>query len=223
MSRHRLHGLHADAVDVGPLLAVDFDVDELLVHDRGGRRVLERLVRHHVAPMARGVADGEEDRLVLPASALERLGRPGVPVDGVIGVLPEIRIVSRASRFAMTAVGCRARSCSWKSRYRRARDPERRWPSLRFSGLTLLMATAAVAPPPGVPAESAHRSRDSREKPGGGGPRRYRGDTRRRLPHVSTPWRRRGGSGRWGCPEPTAARRCRCPRRMPSLRPSRCR
>ena len=31
---HRLHGLHVDGVDVGPLLAVDLHVDEQLVHHR---------------------------------------------------------------------------------------------------------------------------------------------------------------------------------------------
>ena len=33
-----LHGLHVDRVEVGPLLAVDLDVDEVLVHQRRGRR-----------------------------------------------------------------------------------------------------------------------------------------------------------------------------------------
>ena len=36
-----LHGLHVDGVDVGPLLAVDLDGDEVLVEVRGGRLVLE--------------------------------------------------------------------------------------------------------------------------------------------------------------------------------------
>ncbi len=68
--RHGLDGLHVDGVDVGPFLAVDLDVDEPVVHHRGDGLVLERLVRHHVAPVARRVADGEQDRLVLaPARA----------------------------------------------------------------------------------------------------------------------------------------------------------
>ena len=54
---HRLHGLHVNRVDIRPLLAVDLDVDEVLVHVRRGRLVLEGLVRHHVAPVASGVAD----------------------------------------------------------------------------------------------------------------------------------------------------------------------
>jgi len=44
-----------DLVDVGTLFAVDFDVDEQLVHQ--GRRgvILEGLVRHDMAPVAGGV------------------------------------------------------------------------------------------------------------------------------------------------------------------------
>ena len=58
---HRLHGAHVDAVQVGALFAIDLDADEQVVHELGRRLVLERLVLHDVAPVAGGVADGEED------------------------------------------------------------------------------------------------------------------------------------------------------------------
>ena len=87
---HGLHRLHVDGVDVGPLLPVDLDVDEQLVHEGGRGLVLERLVGHHVAPVAGGVADGEQDRLVLGAGPLEGLVAPRVPVDGVVLVLLEV-------------------------------------------------------------------------------------------------------------------------------------
>ncbi len=48
---------HVDGVDIGPLLPVDLDVHEQLVHDGRRRFVLEALVRHDVAPMAGGIAD----------------------------------------------------------------------------------------------------------------------------------------------------------------------
>ena len=76
--------VHVDRVEVGPLLAVDLDVDEALVHQRRRLRVLERLVLHHVAPVAGGVADREQDRPVLVACAGERLLAPRVPVDRVV-------------------------------------------------------------------------------------------------------------------------------------------
>ena len=88
---HGLDGLHVDGVDVGPFLAIDLDVDEAVVHHRGDGLVLERLVRHHVAPVARRVADGEQDRLVLGARPGERLLAPRVPVDRVVGVLAQVR------------------------------------------------------------------------------------------------------------------------------------
>jgi hypothetical protein len=45
---------------------------------------------HDVAPVAGGVADGEEDRLVFGQRPLERLLAPRIPVDGVVGVLEEV-------------------------------------------------------------------------------------------------------------------------------------
>ena len=87
---HRLHRLHVEGVDVGALLAVDLDVDEVLVHVGGGLGVLEGLVLHHVAPVAGGVADREQDRAVLVAGAGQRLLAPRVPVDRVVAVLKQV-------------------------------------------------------------------------------------------------------------------------------------
>ena len=80
-----------DLVEVGPLFAIDLDVDEVPVHERGGRIVLEALVRHHVAPVAGGVADRKQDRGVAGAGLGKRLLAPRMPVDGVFRVLLEIR------------------------------------------------------------------------------------------------------------------------------------
>ena len=68
------HGLgrgHVHRVDVGALLAVHLDRDRVLVEQGRGGRVLERLVGHHVAPVAGGVADREQDRDVAPGGLLE--------------------------------------------------------------------------------------------------------------------------------------------------------
>ena len=83
--------VHVERVDVRPLLAVDLDVHEALVHQRRRLVVLERLVLHDVAPVAGGVADREQDRPVLVARPRERLVAPRVPVDGVVRVLEEVR------------------------------------------------------------------------------------------------------------------------------------
>jgi hypothetical protein len=77
-------------VEIGALLPVDLDVDEELVHGRRDGLVLERLVLHHVAPVARRVADGEEDGFVLRLRLVQGLGAPGVPVDGVVRVLEQV-------------------------------------------------------------------------------------------------------------------------------------
>ncbi|MDC4225991.1 MAG: hypothetical protein MPW15_17510 [Candidatus Manganitrophus sp.] len=86
-----LNGVLINLVEVGPLLAIDLDVDEVLVHPLRGLFILERFVLHHVAPVAGGVADGEEDRLVLIFGLFKRLLPPGVPIDRIVRMLEEIR------------------------------------------------------------------------------------------------------------------------------------
>ena len=76
-ARQGLGGRHVDGVEIGPLLPVDLDRDEPPGQVGRRRRVLEALVRHDVAPVARGVADGEEDRLVLLTGPAQCLVPPG--------------------------------------------------------------------------------------------------------------------------------------------------
>ena len=79
-----------DVVEVRALFAVHFDVDEMLVHDLRDVRVLERLTLHHVAPVAGGVADRQQDRFIFGLGAGQGLLAPGVPVHRVVGVLQKI-------------------------------------------------------------------------------------------------------------------------------------
>src|SRR6267154_597913 len=81
---------HVDLVDVGALLAIDFDVDEEFVHHLGGCFVLEALVRHYVAPVARRISDREQDRAVAALGLCERLWSPWPPVDRVMLVLKQV-------------------------------------------------------------------------------------------------------------------------------------
>ena len=88
---HHLADRHVDLVDVRAFLAIDLDVDEGLVHQRGNLWVLEALVLHHMAPVAGGITDREKDRFVLLGGFVERLRAPRIPVDGVVGVLQQVR------------------------------------------------------------------------------------------------------------------------------------
>ena len=81
---------HVHPVHVGPLFAVDLDRHEIPVQQLGHLAVLERLALHDVAPVARRVADRQEDRPVVRPRQRERLRSPGVPLDRVFGVLQEI-------------------------------------------------------------------------------------------------------------------------------------
>src|SRR6185369_8206525 len=52
---------------------------------------LEGLVRHHMAPVAGGVADREQDRYIPRPGLRERLLGPGPPIDRIARVLEQIR------------------------------------------------------------------------------------------------------------------------------------
>ncbi len=91
LAGHRLGRGHVDGVHVGPLLPVDLDRDQVLVHERGGLRVLERLVRHHMAPVARRIPHGQQDGDVAGPGGGEGLRGPGPPVHGVVRVLQQVR------------------------------------------------------------------------------------------------------------------------------------
>src|SRR5436309_2789780 len=81
------------APDSKPVVSgsVDVDRDEVLVHQPRRRDVLERLVLHDVAPVTGGVADREQNRLVLFTRARERFVAPRVPVHRILCVLQEVR------------------------------------------------------------------------------------------------------------------------------------
>ncbi len=99
---------HVDLIDVRTLFAIDLDVDEQLVHDARGRVVLEALMRHHVAPVARRVADRQQDRLVGALGFGERLRAPRPPVDRIVLVLQQIRAgLGGQAIFARRGVGGR--------------------------------------------------------------------------------------------------------------------
>ncbi len=85
-----VQGRHVDLVDVGPLLAVDFDVDEQLIHDGGDLLVFEAFVGHDMAPVAGCVAYREQDRLVALLGLPERVRTPRPPVDRIGLVLQQI-------------------------------------------------------------------------------------------------------------------------------------
>ena len=81
---------HIHRVHVRPLLPVHLHRHEVPVEDLGHRLILKGLPRHHVAPVAGGIADGEKHRLVLAAGPGKGLLAPRIPVHGIVRVLAEI-------------------------------------------------------------------------------------------------------------------------------------
>ena len=87
---HELDRGHVHAVDIGALFAVDFDADEMLIHEGGGGTVFKSLVLHNVAPVAGAVADADDDQFVLCSGLFPNGFRPWLPIHGVVGVLAEV-------------------------------------------------------------------------------------------------------------------------------------
>ena len=90
MSGGGLGGGHVEGIEVGPLLAIDLDRDEGPIDELGDVRILEGLVGHHMAPVAGGVADRDQEGLVLGRSKRQRLGVPWLPRHRIGGVLEQV-------------------------------------------------------------------------------------------------------------------------------------
>ena len=113
----RLHERHVHAVDVRPFFAIDLDRDEIAIEHGGDGGVLERLVRHHVAPVARRVANREEDRLVLAGGRGKRLVAPREPVHRVVGVLQQIRTALAREKIRHESARSSALSLAYAARH----------------------------------------------------------------------------------------------------------
>ena len=81
---------HVVLVDIRPFFAIDFDGDAAAPERRRDFGIFEGFVFHDMAPVTGGVADGQENRLVGGTGGGKGLLSPGVPVDGVFGVLQQI-------------------------------------------------------------------------------------------------------------------------------------
>ena len=89
-AREHLHRIHVDFIEIGPLLAIDFDIDEEIVHEGGDLFVFERLTFHHVTPVTGGITDAQEDWSVFAFGFAESLVTPRVPIHWIVGVLKQI-------------------------------------------------------------------------------------------------------------------------------------
>src|SRR4051794_16976143 len=56
MAGHRLHRLHINRVEIRALFAIDLDIDEVFVHDRGRFRIFKAFMSQDMAPMTCRIA-----------------------------------------------------------------------------------------------------------------------------------------------------------------------
>src|SRR5262249_9209451 len=62
---HGLDGIHINMVQVGPFFPVDLDIDKMLIHEPGGRGILETFSFHHMTPMTSRISYAHQYGLVL--------------------------------------------------------------------------------------------------------------------------------------------------------------
>ena len=120
-----LGGRHVDGIEVGTLLAVDLHRNERLRQVSRRVGILEALVRHDVAPVARGVPDGHEEGLVLVAGPLQGLVPQGNHCTGLSACWRRYGLVSSARWFT----GAMLRLLHRAAAHRRGRARLRRWSS----------------------------------------------------------------------------------------------
>src|SRR5579875_3721204 len=87
----RLYGLHVEAINIRALFAVYLDADKMLIHEPRDLLVLEGLAFHHMAPVAGGVADAEQDGFIFGPCFFESFLAPGIPVNRIMSMLQQIR------------------------------------------------------------------------------------------------------------------------------------
>ena len=88
---HRLYGIHINMIEVGPLLAVDFYVDEILFMMAAACWVFKTFPFHYVAPVTGGIADADKYRLIFIHCSFQRFLAPGIPVYRIMRMLKQIR------------------------------------------------------------------------------------------------------------------------------------
>ena len=86
------------------LFAVHLDAHEVIVEIPRDNRILERLMCHHMAPVACGVSNGNEHRDIAFPGFVERLLAPRQPIDRIVGMLKQIGTRRRRELIGHTAI-----------------------------------------------------------------------------------------------------------------------
>ena len=87
---HGLDGVHVNGVDVWSLFAVNFDIDEQLVHERSSFDIFKTFVGHYVAPVTRRIANRQKNRFSCCACESKSVFSPRIPIDRIVAMLAKV-------------------------------------------------------------------------------------------------------------------------------------
>ena len=93
---HHRQGGHVNIIEIGALFTVQLDAHIMSVHQRRDLIVFKTLMRHDMAPVARGVADRQQHRHITPPRLVKNRLFPRLPVNRICHVLAQIRAGGRA-------------------------------------------------------------------------------------------------------------------------------
>jgi hypothetical protein len=85
-----LDRFHVYAVQIGSFLPVDLDVDKVFIHQIGNFFILEGFVSHYMTPMAGGISNAQQDRLIFVFCPRQSFRPPRVPLNRIVGMLEEV-------------------------------------------------------------------------------------------------------------------------------------
>ena len=121
---HRLHRRLIPAVNIRPLVPIDFHRNKMLIHNRRNPRIVIRLPIHHMTPVTPHRPNVEQHRLVRTPRRRKRLRTPLMPLNRLMHGRPQIG--GRSAREGVEGGSSHARSLNvlpWKRGCKQIKTP----------------------------------------------------------------------------------------------------
>ena len=82
--------IEISTIDIGPTFAIDLDRNKVAIEKVSDSTMIEALLFHHMTPVAGGITNRQEHRLVLRPGPGERWFSPGIPVHRIVRMLDQV-------------------------------------------------------------------------------------------------------------------------------------
>ena len=86
-----MNGIHVGVINVRTFFAIDLDANKMVIHELAYLNITKCLLLHDMTPVARAVANADQNEFVILLRLFPRLITPRPPIDGILAVLKEVR------------------------------------------------------------------------------------------------------------------------------------